>query len=325
MRKYIIQKSEEGQTLEKYIQKLLKSAPNSFIYKLFRKKDVKVNGHHEDRKFVISENDEVSVYVKEEQFEEFLKEKAYQPNNQIQDWIVYEDENVLLINKPRGLLVQKSTPQDESLDQMVVEYLIYKGEYDPNKELAFKPGPAHRLDRNTSGMVVFGKNHQSLELLFELFKNHDLINKHYLALVVGKMEKEKDTINAPLRKDEKTNTVTVTSLEKGGKTAKTVYKVIKSYEDYSLLDVTLLTGRTHQIRVHLAYINHPIIGDEKYGDFQANRVFKNKYGFNKQFLHAYKMGFGDLPKPLTNLSRKEFTAEPREEIANILTMLDNNR
>ena len=222
-------------------------------------------------------------------------------------------------------MVQKSAPQDESLDQMVVEYLIYKGEYDPNKELAFKPGPAHRLDRNTSGMVVFGKNHQSLELLFELFKNHDLINKHYLALVVGQMEKDKGTINAPLRKDEKTNTVTVAPLEQGGKTAKTVYKVIKSYKDYSLLDVTLLTGRTHQIRVHLAYINHPIIGDEKYGDFQANRIFKQKYGFNKQFLHAYKMGFGDLPKPLTNLSRKEFVAEPREEIANILTMLDNNK
>ena len=323
MRKYIIQKSEEGQTLEKYVQKLLMSAPNSFIYKLFRKKDVKVNGHHEDRKFIVKENDEVAIYVKEEQFEEFLKEKAYQPNNQIQDWIVYEDENVLFVNKPRGLLVQKSAPQDESLDQMVVEYLIYKGEYDPSKELAFKPGPAHRLDRNTSGMVVLGKNHDALELLFELFKNHDLINKHYLALVVGKMEKDKDTINVPLRKDEKTNTVTVAPLDKGGKTAKTVYKVMKSYQDYSLLDVTLLTGRTHQIRVHLAYINHPIIGDEKYGDFQANRVFKQKFGFNKQFLHAYKIGFGDLKEPLINLSRKEFIAEPREEIAKILTMLDN--
>ena len=325
MRSYIIQKSEEGQTLEKYIQKLLVSAPISFIYKLFRKKDVKVNGHHEDRKFIISENDEVAIYIKEEQFEEFLKEKAFKPNNQIKDWIVYEDENVLFINKPRGLLVQKSAPQDESLDQLVVEYLIYKGEYDPNKELAFKPGPAHRLDRNTSGIVAFGKNHQALELLFELFKNHDLINKHYLALVVGQMEKDKDSINAPLKKDEKTNTVTVASLEKGGKTAKTVYKVVKAYKDYSLLDVTLLTGRTHQIRVHLAYVHHPIIGDEKYGDFAANRVFKQKYGFNKQFLHAYKIGFGDLPSPLTNLSRKEFTAEPNEEIANILTELDNNK
>ena len=221
--------------------------------------------------------------------------------------------------------VQKSAPQDESLDQMVVEYLIYKGEYNPEKEIAFKPGPAHRLDRNTSGIVAFGKNHQALELLFELFKNHDLINKHYLALVVGKMEKDKDTITAPLRKDEKTNTVTVAPLEKGGKSAKTVYKVIKSYQDYSLLDVTLLTGRTHQIRVHLSYINHPIIGDEKYGDFQANRIFKQEYGFNKQFLHAYKIGFGDLPMPLTNLSRKEFVAEPNEEIANILTKLDNKR
>ncbi len=140
---------------------------------------------------------------------------------------------------------------------------------------------------------------------------------------MGQVEKDKDNINAPLKKDEKNNTVTVAPLSKGGKTAKTVYKVIKRYQDYSLLDVTLLTGRTHQIRVHLAYINHPIIGDEKYGDFAANRLFKQKYGFNKQFLHAYKIGFGDLPAPLTKLSKKEFVAEPNEEIANILTKLDN--
>ena len=154
----------------------------------------------------------------------------------------------------------------------------------------------------------------------KVFKNHDLINKHYLALVVGQVEKEKDMIDAPLKKDEETNTVKVA---KNGKTAKTVYKLIKKYDEYSLLDVTLLTGRTHQIRVHMAYINHPIVGDSKYGDFEANRVFKQKYGFSSQFLHAYKIGFGDLPAPLTNLSRKEFTAEPREDIAKILTQLDN--
>ena len=320
MRVFIIQKSEEGQTLEKYIQKLLVSAPMSFIYKLFRKKDVKVNGHHEDRKYVLSENDKVAIYIKEEQFEDFLKEKAFQPNDKIKDWIIYEDDNVLFINKPKGLLVQKSAPQDESLDQLVCEYLMAKGEYDPEKEKAFQPGPAHRLDRNTSGMVVFGKNHQSLELLFELFKNHDLINKHYLALVVGQVEKEKGTIDAPLKKDEEKNMVFVS---KNGKTAKTVYKLVKKYQDYSLLDVTLLTGRTHQIRVHMAYINHPIVGDSKYGNFEANRLFKQKYGLDTQFLHAYKIGFGDLPEPLTNLSRKEFTAEPNEGIANILTKLDN--
>ena len=321
MRTFIIHQSEEGQTLEKYIQKLLVSAPMSFIYKLFRKKDIKVNGHHEDRKFIISTNDEVSIYIKEEQFVEFLKEKEIQGSDAIKDWIVYEDKNVIFINKPRGLLVQKSTPQDKSLDQMVCEYLIYKGEYQPNEEIGFKPGPAHRLDRNTSGIVAFGKTHDALELLFELFKDHELINKHYLALVVGQVEKDKGVVDAPLLKDEENNIVKVA---RNGKTAKTVYKLIKKYDDYSLLDVTLLTGRTHQIRVHLSYINHPIVGDSKYGNYNANRIFKEKYHFANQFLHAYKLGFGDLPQPLTNLSRKEFTAEPNEEIANILTMLENN-
>ena len=320
MRAFIIQKSEEGQTLEKYTQKLLVGAPMSFIYKLFRKKDIKVNGHHEDRKFLLKENDEVSIYIKEEQFIEFLKEKALQPNDRIKDWIIYEDEHVLFINKPSGLLVQKSAPQDESLDQLVCEYLMFKGEYNPEKDLAFKPGPAHRLDRNTSGLVAFGKNHQTLELLFELFKNHDLINKHYLTLVVGSLEKDKGTIEAPLKKDEEKNVVFVS---KNGKPAKTAYKVVQRFKGYTLLDVTLLTGRTHQIRVHMAYINHPIVGDNKYGNFEANRIFKQEYGFTNQFLHAYKMGFGDLPAPLSNLSRKEFVAEPREEIANILTKLDN--
>ena len=320
MREFIINSSENGITLEKYVCKVLKTAPMSFIYKLFRKKDIKVNGHHQDKKYRLSTNDVVAIYINEQQFDEFLKEKELVPNTRIKDWIIYEDSNVLLINKPKGLLVQKSSPQDESLDQYVIEYLMATNQYDPNKEKGFVPGPAHRLDRNTSGLVVFGKNHESLTLLFDLFKNHDLINKHYLALVVGQVEKEKDTIDVPLLKDEESNIVKVS---KNGKTAKTVYKLIKKYEHYSLLDVTLLTGRTHQIRVHMAYINHPIVGDGKYGDFEANRAFKQEYGFSSQFLHAYKMGFGDLPAPLTNLSRKEFVAEPREDIANILTKLDN--
>ena len=322
MREFVINNSENGQTLEKYVFKVLKTAPMSFIYKLFRKKDIKVNGHHQDKKYRLETNDVVAIYISEQQFDEFLKEKELVPNTKIKDWIIYEDDNVLFVNKPKGLLVQKSSPHDESLDQYVVEYLMATNQYDPNKEKGFVPGPAHRLDRNTSGLVVFGKNHESLTLLFDFFKNHDLINKHYLALVVGQVEKEKDTIDAPLLKDEESNTVRVA---KNGKTAKTVYKLLKKYNDYSLLDVTLLTGRTHQIRVHMAYINHPIVGDSKYGNFDANRIFKQKYGFSSQFLHAYKMGFGDLPAPLANLSRKEFTAEPREDIMNILNELDKEK
>ncbi len=320
MREFIINESENGLTLEKYAFKVLKTAPMSFVYKLFRKKDIKVNGRHQDKKYRLSTNDIVAIYINEQQFEEFLKEKELTPNTKIKDWIIYEDDNVLFVNKPKGLLVQKSSLHDESLDQYVIEYLMATNQYDPNKEKGFVPGPAHRLDRNTSGLVVFGKNHNALTLLFDLFKNHDLINKHYLALVVGQVEKEKDTIDAPLFKDEETNTVRVA---KNGKTAKTVYKLVKKYDEYSLLDITLLTGRTHQIRVHMAYIKHPIVGDSKYGDFEANKIFKQKYGLSTQFLHAYKMGFGDLPAPLNNLSRKEFVAEPREDIADILTMLDN--
>ena len=195
-------------------------------------------------------------------------------------------------------------------------------QYDPSVELAFVPGPAHRLDRNTSGIVAFGKNHDALTMLFDLFKNHDLINKHYLALVVGNVEKDKDIITASLKKDEKNNKVVVS---KTGKSAQTVYKVIKRFNDYTLLDITLLTGRTHQIRVHMSYINHPVVGDSKYGDFEKNKEFKEKYHFANQFLHAYKIGFGELSYPLNNLSKKEFVAKPSEEIAKILTLLEDNK
>ena len=320
MREFVINQSENGLSLEKYIFKVLPSASLSFIYKLFRKKDIKVNGHHQDKKYRLSTDDVVAIYILDSQFDEFQKEKSLNPNLKIKDWIIYEDNNVLFVNKPRGLLVQKASPNDESLDQLVIEYLMATNQYDPNKELAFVPGPAHRLDRNTSGIVAFGKNHTALTMLFDLFKNHDLINKHYLALVVGAMEKDKDIITAPLKKDEKNNRVVVA---KDGKTAQTVYKVIKRFKDYTLLDITLLTGRTHQIRVHMSYINHPVVGDSKYGNFEINKEFKEKYHFSNQFLHAYKIGFGELSYPLNNLSKKEFIAEPREEIANILTMLEN--
>ena len=161
MREFIINESENGLTLEKYVFKVLPAAPLSFIYKLFRKKDIKVNGHHEDKKYRLTTNEKVAIYINDAQFNEFQKEKDLTPNLKIKDWIIYEDENVLFVNKPRGLLVQKSAPNDESLDQLVIEYLMATNQYDPKKELAFVPGPAHRLDRNTSGIVAFGKNHQT--------------------------------------------------------------------------------------------------------------------------------------------------------------------
>ncbi|NLB48763.1 MAG: RluA family pseudouridine synthase, partial [Erysipelotrichia bacterium] len=267
-------------------------------------------------------NDEVKIYATETQFQDFTKQKNFVANDKIKNWIIYEDDQIILVNKPRGMLVQKSTSRDESLDQLVAEYLIYTGTYDPENELAFKPGPAHRLDRNTSGIVAFGKTHKALRLLFQLFKGQDLIDKHYLVLVVGNVEKDKGLINAPLKKDNATNSVTVATVEQGAKTAKTTYKVLKRLTDYTLLDVTLLTGRTHQIRVHLAHINHPIVGDPKYGDLANNRLFKQQFGLAHQFLHAYKIGFGDLPTPLVHLSGQQFTAPIKERLLNILEQLN---
>ncbi len=318
---YKIIETESGQTLEKYVRKVLNTAPLSFVYKLFRKKDIKVNGHWEKEKYLLSTGDEVAIYVTDSQLEEFNKKNEYQPNDSIKDWIIYEDKNILLINKPRGVLVQKDDHNsDKALDQLVIEYLMFKGEYDPQKEQGFKPGPAHRIDRNTSGIVIFGKNHASLVYLFELLKNHELIGKHYISLVCGDV-KQDGVVEAPLRKNYDQKKVVVASVKDGGKPSKTIYHVLEHLNGYTLLDLTLVTGRTHQIRAHMSYIRHHVVGDTKYGDFKANNIFKKEYGFENQFLHASELHFEKLDKPLDYLSNKSFKAEMPLEYQELINNL----
>ena len=322
MKTYLINDKESGQTLEKYVRKVLSEAPLSFIYKLFRKKDIKVNGHWEKEKYIVKENDEMSIYVTDQQLEDFHKRLDYQPNDSIKDWIIYEDKNILLINKPRNVLVQKDDHSHEkALDQLVVEYLMFKGEYDPLNDHGFKPGPAHRIDRNTSGIVMFGKNHQTLTYLFELLKEHEKIGKHYITLVCGDIDKDGE-IDAPLRKNFDLKKVVVASTKDGGKTAKTIYHVLKRFGEYTLLDVTLVTGRTHQIRAHMSYIRHHVVGDTKYGDFKVNNYFKKTFGFTDQFLHASELHFGHLNKPLDYLSSQSFKAPLGEEYQTIIEALE---
>ena len=322
---YKIIETESGQTLEKYVRKVLNTAPLSFIYKLFRKKDIKVNGHWEKEKYLLNTGDEVTIYVTDSQLEEFNKKNEYQPNNSIRDWIIYEDKNILLINKPRGVLVQKDDhSSDKALDQLVIDYLMFKGEYNPQKEQGFKPGPAHRIDRNTSGIVIFGKNHASLVYLFELLKNHELIGKHYISLVCGDVE-EDGVVEAPLRKNYDQKKVVVASTKDGGKPSKTIYHILEHLNGYTLLDLTLVTGRTHQIRAHMSYIRHHVVGDTKYGDFKVNNIFKKEYGFENQFLHASELHFGKLDKPLENLSSKAFKAEMPLEYQELIDKLRENR
>ena len=300
----LVTSKDANQRVDKYLKKYLNEAPLSFIYKLFRKKDVKINKHWVKENYILQEGDELSIYVTDEQIKEFNKPKQIEKVN-LNHPIIFEDENILIVDKPRGLLVHgDQNEKSVTLANEVINYLYFKNEYDP-KDKGFVPAPAHRLDRNTSGLVVFAKNLISLQQLEELFKDKDNIEKHYLALVKGVVD-QKLEINSPLLKDEKTGTVRVS---KGGKSALTFVEKVKIYGDFSLVDVQILTGRTHQIRVHLASVNHPVVGDSKYGDFKVNKEFKDLYGFENQFLHAYKLKFKKLDGRLSYLSNKEFVSK----------------
>ena len=314
MQKFVVSDKESGQTLEKYVKKVLSEAPLSFLYKLFRKKDIKVNGHWEKEKFILKENDEVTIYITNSQLDEFKKTAKNVVNENISNWIVYEDKNILIINKPRGVIVQKDESNSAALDEMVISYLINKGEYDPNKDLGYTPAPSHRLDRNTAGLIVFGKNIETLRYLSTIMSDKKMIEKKYLALVVGDIEKEGEIV-APLQKNSKSGKVYVSE---AGKIAITRYKPIKKLNGFTLVEVQLLTGRTHQIRVHFAYINHPVVGDSKYGDFSLNKEIENKYHFRNQFLVSYELKFNRLEEPLKYLSNKSFKIDLPDELNDLL-------
>ena len=224
--------------------------------------------------------------------------------------IVFEDQNILIINKPRGLLLQQDGDvSHESLDKMVSEYL---------KMTAM---PVHRLDKDTSGLVVFAKNKKTSDELGKIFNDHTQIEKHYLTLVSGVVE-EDGQIDAPLRKSFERKKMIVAPLKSGAKSAITKYHIVKKYKDYTLLDVELLTGRTHQIRAHMSYIRHHVVGDIKYGDYKVNNIFKREFGFENQFLHAYKLKFLDINGSLNYLKNREFSAEIPDIYQGILDKLD---
>ena len=318
MQKFVMGGSDANQTLEKYVRKVLKEAPLSFVYKLFRKKDIKVNGHWEKEKYLLQEGEEVTIYITDEQLEDFKKKTVNTNVSNISSWIIYEDNNILVINKPRGVIVQKDEKESVALDDMVISYLVNKGEYDPSKDLGYTPAPCHRLDRNTAGLILFGKNIATLRYLATVMQDKNVIEKRYLALVVGHLERDGE-ISLPLEKNSKNGRVFTSE---SGKPALTRYKALRHIGNYTLVEVQLLTGRTHQIRAHFSLIGYPVVGDSKYGNYEVNHEIENNYKFKNQFLVAYQMKFNKLDEPLKYLSNKSFQIDLPIEMNELLLELE---
>ncbi len=287
MKEYVIGKNDSGQRLDKYLTKTFPNLPKSLMYKYIRIKRIKVNGKRAEISTRLNEGDTVSLYVNDELIAEKPAQYDFMGASTSLD-IVYEDGNIMLLNKKSGLL---SHPADreyvDTLIGRVKRYLYEKGEYDPRSEASFTPSLVNRIDRNTSGIVIAAKNAESLRIMNEKIKNRQ-VHKYYLCVVHGAMERESGILEGYLVKDEKKNLVKIyRDSASGGKEIRTKYKVLDKKEDLSLLEIELLTGRTHQIRAHFASIGHPLLGDGKYGRNDLNK----KTGLKKQCLCSYKLVF----------------------------------
>lgn len=306
MRTIEITSNDSGQRLDKFLTKKFKNMPQSLMYKYIRTKYIKLNGKRCEISSRLQTGDVLTLYIKDEFFEsvpdeyDFLKAPAKLD-------IIYEDENIMLLNKKPGLIVHPDENYHfDSLIARVQHYLYDKREYDPKKENSFAPALVNRIDRNTGGIVIAAKNAESLRILNQKLKDREL-EKLYLCIAVGIFEKKSATLSDYLEKNEKQNRVYVLkNPTKNSKTIKTKYRVLAEKNGFSLVEVDLLTGRTHQIRAHFASIGHPLLGDGKYGKNEINR----RMGYKWQALYSHKLTFkfttdGGI---LEYLNGKAFTA-----------------
>ena len=312
MREIVIKKNDAGQRLDKFLSKALPSLPPALLYKSIRLKKIKVNRKRAEGKQMLSEGDTLQLFLAEEFFEGGDGDRhalfAIKPRLDV----VYEDDNILLLNKRPGVSVHEDEQGDtDTLITHVQAYLAQKGEYLPDEESSFAPALCNRIDRNTGGIVIAAKNAESLREMNAAIKAHRL-DKRYLCAVHGTPRPATATVEGYLRKDAASNTVRIydTHPPKDAKPIKTKYETLATENGLSLLEVTLLTGRTHQIRAHMAHLGYPLVGDGKYGVNRADRAKGYKY----QALWSYRLGFCfDEESPLAYLNGKVFSV-PQEKI-----------
>ncbi len=303
MQEVKIGKNEAGQRLDKFLFKFFKEAGSGFIFKQLRKKNIVLNDKKATGKEMLELDDSVKIYMKDETIEKFKGDSSFKKTSSNID-LVYEDDNVIIVNKPAGILSQKADDNDISINEMIISYLLEKGSLTKEDLQTFKPSICNRLDRNTSGLVVAGKTLKGLQVMSEVIKER-AVDKYYLTVVDGILDEGME-LNGYLLKDEKTNKVSISETNNGGDRVETSFEPIDFGEGVTILEVKLITGKTHQIRAHLASIGHPIIGDRKYGNEKTNKKYPK---IKNQLLHAWILKFNDLPDGFEELSGKRIMAD----------------
>lgn len=323
MREIQIDKNEHNQRIDRFLKKYLPNASLSFIYKMLRKKNIKLNGSKAKPEDLIREGDIIQLYFSNETLEKFTANPKKINKANVID-IIYEDKNIVIINKPKGMLSHGTGKKHENnVVDNLISYLYEKKEYVPRLEKTFTPSICNRLDRNTSGIIIGAKNYLSLKLINEsIRKNH--VKKYYKAIVKGEVTREVE-LKGFLVKNEEKNKVQISEKKlEDSKEINSKITPLKTNKEYSLLEIDLITGRTHQIRAHLASIGHPIVGDLKYGDKKVNDKFKREYNLTSQYLHAYKIKFDRIADELSYLNNKSFVAEENKLLKDIEKNLFKN-
>ena len=308
----VIDNNTENQRLDKFLMKYFNKAGKSFIYKMLRKKRIKYNKGKAIGNEILKSGDSIQLYLSEETIDSFMESKIIKSTS-FDFSIIYEDDNIIICDKPAGLSVQKDSHNtNDSLNDQLLFYLYKKGEYLPSKDSVFTPSICNRLDRNTGGIVLFGKNFKAVKALNDIIKKRE-IDKFYLTVLEGNLKND-GIIEAYHLKDRINNKSEISSeFKEGAKKVITKYKKIAENGKFNLVEVDLVTGKSHQIRASFKFIGCNVIGDTKYGNSEINRFFKIKYGFENQFLHSYKIVFKDDCGFFDYLKEKKFIA-PLDDI-----------